>query len=294
MTAATASTRPVTHELLAGIQGNYRASVVSTEPGCVAGLALVDPASAPVPVGAWHILRHDGDELSPGEPIVEIEGSAAELAAAEDFVVGNLGFASGVANRARQIAAAGPAGLGIACGGWKKLPAALKPALRAGLSVANIRPRLLEGDFVYIPKNTVTLLGGLAAAVQAGCRLNHGPVAVQVTDVAGALLAVRAGAHAVMVDTGTVSVLAAVDQALQAEGVRHSITIAFGGGVTPEWLATAHAAGADVVDVGRASRSRGPHATPVTSTAAAAATLRGRRALEASMPQPSGQPVSGL
>jgi nicotinate-nucleotide pyrophosphorylase (carboxylating) len=252
MTVSTTTARTITTELLAGVRGWHRAAVVATEPGCVAGLGLLDPASAPVPVGDWHILRRDGDELSPGAPIIEIEGSAAEVAAAEDFVVGNLGFASGVANRARQIAAATPPGLAIACGGWKKLPAALKPALRAGLAVANLRPRLLDGDFVYIAKNTVTLLGGLAAAVQAGCRLDHGPVAVQVTDVAGALLAVRGGAGAVMVDTGTVEVLAAVNDALRAEGVREHVMIGFGGGVTPEFLAAAYAAGADVVDVGRA------------------------------------------
>jgi nicotinate-nucleotide pyrophosphorylase (carboxylating) len=252
MTATTTPIRSITTELLAGIAGSFRAVVVATEPGCVAGLGLLDPASAPVPVGQWHIVRRDGDELAPGEPIVEMEGSAAELAAAEDFVVGNLGFASGVANRARQIVAAGPPGLAIACGGWKKLPAALKPALRAGLAVANVRARLLDGDFVYIPKNTVKLVGGLAAAVQAGCGLNHGTVAVQVTDVAGALLAVNNGAGAVMVDTGTVSVLAAVDDALRAEGFRERVTIGFGGGVTPEFLSAARAAGADVVDVGRA------------------------------------------
>jgi nicotinate-nucleotide pyrophosphorylase (carboxylating) len=252
MTVATTSTRPITTELLAGVPGSFHAAVVAAEPGCVAGLGLLDPASAPVPVGRWHVLRRDGDELSPGEPIVEIDGSATELAAAEDFVVGNLGFTSGVANRARQIVAAAPPGLAIACGGWKKLPAALKPALRAGLAVADVRPRLMDGDFVYIPKNTVTLLGGLAAAVQAGCRLNHGPVAVQVTNVTGALLAVRTGAGAVMVDTGTMDVLAAVDDVLRSEGVREDVTIGFGGGVTPEFLTAAYAAGADVVDVGRA------------------------------------------
>jgi nicotinate-nucleotide pyrophosphorylase (carboxylating) len=252
MTASMTTTRPITTELLAGVVGRHRAVVVATEPGCVAGLGLLDPASAPVPVGEWSIVRRDGDALTPGEPILEIEGSACELAAAEDYVVGNLGFASGVANRARQITAASPSGMAIACGGWKKLPAALKPALRAGLAVANVRPRLLDGDFVYIPKNTVKLLGGLAVAVQAGCRLNHGTVAVQVTDVPGALLAVRAGARAVMVDTGTVSVLAAVNDALRTEGVREEVTIGFGGGVTPEFLSAARAAGADVVDVGRA------------------------------------------
>src|SRR5262249_46473422 len=73
-----------------------------------------------------------------------------------------------------------------------------------------------------------------------------------VTDVAGALLAVRAGAGAVMVDTGTIDMLAAVTDALRAEGFREHVVIGFGGGVTREFLTAAYLAGADVVDVGRA------------------------------------------
>jgi nicotinate-nucleotide pyrophosphorylase (carboxylating) len=248
----TVTPRRITDELLAGVTGTFRAVVVATNPGLVAGLDLLDPGAAPAPVGTWRTLCVDGDEVPAGRPIVEITGTAAELGAAEDFVLGPLGFAGGVAARARAVRRAAPAGLGISCGGWKKLPAAMKPLLRAGLEVAGIRPRLVDGDFVYVPKNTVTLLGGLETAVRAGLRLDHGPVAAQVTDVAGALIAVRAGARIVMVDNGDLHTLAGVDAALRGEGLRPAVTVGFGGGVTAEALAAARTAGADVVDVGRA------------------------------------------
>lgn len=244
--------RRITEELLASVPGTHRAVVVAAEPGLVAGLGLLDPSAAPVAVGRWRTLCADGDEVPAGTPIVEVTGSAAELGAAEDFVLGPLGLTGGIAARARAIRRAAPAGLGIACGGWKKLPHALKPLLRAGLEVAGVRPRLVPGEFVYVPKNTVTLLGGIEQAVRAGLALAHGPVAVQVTDVAGALTGYRAGARIVMVDDGSPETLAAVDAALRAGGRRAEITLGFGGGVTPDALAAARSAGADVVDVGRA------------------------------------------
>jgi len=251
MTAA-APPRAINAELLGGVPGVHAAILSATETGLVAGLHLLDRTGAPAPTGEWNVLCAEGDRVNAGEPILEITGTAAEIGVAEDYLLGPLGFAGGVANRARALRDACPPGLSLACGGWKKLPAAMKPLLRAGLAVAGVTPRLVEGEFVYVSKNTVLLLGGIAGSVRAGLQLAHGPVAVQVTDVDQALLAVWTGAGIVMVDTGTLDVLAAVDAALRAEGVRERTTIGFGGGVTGEALSAARAAGADVVDVGRA------------------------------------------
>jgi nicotinate-nucleotide pyrophosphorylase (carboxylating) len=252
MSTVAAPVRAITAELLAAVPGVYRAVLSATESGMLAGTRLLDQTAAPQPTGRWQLVRGEGDRVEPGEPILEILGTATEIGVAEDYVLGPLGFAGGVATRARQLRDACPSGLSLACGGWKKLPVAMKPLLRAGLAVAGVSPRLVDVDFVYVPKNTVLLLGGIVESVCAGLRLDHGPVAVQVNDVDQALLAARAGAGIVMVDTGTLDVLAAVDATLRAEGVRERTTIGFGGGVTGEALAAAREAGADVVDVGRA------------------------------------------
>jgi nicotinate-nucleotide pyrophosphorylase (carboxylating) len=77
-------------------------------------------------------------------------------------------------------------------------------------------------------------------------------VALQVVDPAEALSAVDAGCRIVMVDTGTIDVLASVDTALRRAQAREGITLAYGGGVTGHTLGPARAAGADVVAIGRA------------------------------------------
>jgi nicotinate-nucleotide pyrophosphorylase (carboxylating) len=242
----------IAQALFGGLTGVRRAVVEATQDGIAAGSALIDPALAPANAGGWSVRFRDGQPICAGDVLVELEGAAAELAVAEDYVLGPIGYASGIATRARMFRTSAPSGLSIACGGWKKLPAPLKPLLRAGLAAADLLPRLVEGDFVYMSKNAVLLLGGVEPAIRAGVAAGHGPVAVQVQSVDEALVAVRAGAGVIVVDTGRLSDLADVQQALTRKGLRDRVTLAFGGGVALEDLGPAHATGAEAVDVGRA------------------------------------------
>jgi nicotinate-nucleotide pyrophosphorylase (carboxylating) len=241
--------RRITAELVAGLTGHYQAVVTPTEPGLVAGTALVTPPSTD-PAGRWEVIAVDGESADPGQPLVFIEGTAWELSVAEDHVLGVLGFAGGIARRGAEIKAAAPDGLRIVCGGWKKLPPQLKPVLRAGLDVAGLSHRLLDGDFVYVAKNQVTMLGGVTAAVTAARALHNGPVSVQIVDVEEAVKAVDAGAAVVMVDTGRLADLEAVSSALQVRGV--DVQVAFAGGVNLEHLQRIADFGAGIVDIGRA------------------------------------------
>ena len=243
--------RRITRELLADAVGPGRGQVLAAEDGVVAAISLLDAGACPDPAGAWRALRVDGDRVSAGDAIVEVTGSAWELAVAEDHAMGILGMAGGMAMRAIELRGAAPDGLRVVCGGWKKYPAALKPVLRAALDVAAIGHRLIDTEFVYVDKNVVTQLGGIPAAVARGLALGHGPVAVQVVDIDGARQAALAGAGIVMVDTGDIADLANVDTGLRDAGLRSGISLAFAGGVRGDQLSEVSAGGADIVDVGR-------------------------------------------
>ncbi|WP_082944540.1 hypothetical protein [Mycolicibacterium elephantis] len=241
--------RRITHELVGGLPGRYRAVVSATEPGVVAGTTLITPPSADG-AGAWDIVAAEGERVEPGQPLIHLEGNAWEISVAEDHAMGVLGFAGGIARRGLEIKAQAPEGLRVVCGGWKKLPAHLKSALRAGLDVAGLSHRLLDGDFVYVGKNQVAMLGGVPQAVTAALGLDHGPVSIQVVDVDQALHAVEAGAGVVMVDTGRLADLEAVSSALRARGA--DVLLAYAGGVDAAQLRRIAECGADIVDIGRA------------------------------------------
>ena len=234
------------------VRGNFTADIVSTESGRVAGMEFLDSSATPAPAGQWQILVENGQRVNAGEALLTITGTATELGVAEDYVMGSLGFACGIASRADSIKAICPPGLQIACGGWKKLPSAQKPLLRSALNSVGILPRLVSGEFVYLSKNAVTLLGGVGPAIDAGRALNHGPVAVQVKNVEEAEFAVERGAGVIMVDTGRLQDLEDVHARMMALGHRDQLTLAFGGGVKPEELEQIRSAGADTVDIGRA------------------------------------------
>jgi nicotinate-nucleotide pyrophosphorylase (carboxylating) len=244
--------RRITHELLRGVAGRHRAIVSPTAPGIVAAMAHVVPDSINEPVGTWTHLHRDGDRVAAGEPLVEIEGTALEIMVASDHVMGGLGFAGGIATRALEIRAAAPPGLTIVCGGWKKLPVAMKPLLRSALDVAGVGHRLVDGPFVYVDKNAVRLAGGIEGAASAGRRLDHGPVGLQVDSAAEAVRAVGAGTGIVMIDSGELSDLRETDAALREKGWRDRVLLAFGGGVRGEDLQHIAQAGGQIADVGRA------------------------------------------
>jgi nicotinate-nucleotide pyrophosphorylase (carboxylating) len=249
LSSLSAPPRRITAELVAGLTGHYSAVVSPTEPGLVAGTALVCPPSTD-PAGQWDIVAAEGEQADAGQPLIHIEGTAWEISVAEDHVLGVLGFAGGIASRGAEIKAAAPDGLRVVCGGWKKLPAPLKPVLRAGLDVAGLSHRLLNGDFVYVGKNQVAMFGGVADAVTAARKLRNGPVSVQIVDVVEALHAVDAGAAVVMVDTGQLADLEAVSSTLHARG--DDVRVAYAGGVNAIQLRRIADLGADIVDVGRA------------------------------------------
>jgi nicotinate-nucleotide pyrophosphorylase (carboxylating) len=244
--------RRITHELLGDVRGLHRAVVVPTTPGIVAGMEHVTPDGINEPAGSWAPLLVDGDRVAAGEPLVEIEGVAVEIMIASDHAMGVLGFAGGIAGRASEIREAAPSELVVVCGAWKKLPAAMKPYLRAGLQVAGVGHRLVDGPFVYIDKIAVRLAGGIEAATTAGLRLGHGPVSVQVVNPADAVSAARAGAGIVMIDSGRLADLREADRALCKTGWRHRVIVAYGGGVQPDDLEEVARAGAEIVDIGRA------------------------------------------
>jgi nicotinate-nucleotide pyrophosphorylase (carboxylating) len=244
--------RRLTEELLAGVDGRHRAVLSCTEAGVVAGLGEMGELMSSGQFGSVELLCADGQSVGAHSPLAELTGSAIELAAAGDMVLGPLGFAGGIATHCRTVIEQCPDGLRIVCGGWKKLPVALKPLLRAGLAAGGVAPRLVDGDFVYVDKNAVILRGGVTEAVTAARGLDNGPVAVQIATPEEAIEAVVAGAAILMDDTGDLDSLRATHQVLQDNSFRNDVTLAFAGGVATDDLERVRCSGADVVDLGRA------------------------------------------
>ena len=242
--------------LFSGLEGSkFSFEIVATEEGIFTGVERLARAAADFHLEVdWS--APDGYGLKEGTVVFRAAGSAAQVAAAEEVLLGLIGKPSGVATAAHRLVRQAGGGVKVVCGAWKKVFQENKTELRKAITVGGAGLRITETPFVYLDKNYVRMMGGIGPAVKRAAALEGRTVAVQLRKEYGTVAweaeeAVAAGAGILMVDTGNIRDLLAVIAAAVAGGWRERVKIAFAGGVTAGDLSRLAEAGADIVDVGR-------------------------------------------
>jgi len=234
----------------------FAANLTAAESGILAGTTFALNRASELGLS---VLTHipDGSDLQPGVCVLSLRGTAEQIARAEEELLGCVGKPSGVATASRRFAGLAGGRARIVCGAWKKVVPEIRKQLREAIAIGGACVRLLDEPFVYLDKNFVRMFAGITEVVGRAHSMNGRVVAVQIRGETGpiveeAVLACRAGAGVLMVDTGSVKDLLEVVEATHRHGFRQRVKIAFGGGVTAERLEEVVAAGADIIDIGRA------------------------------------------
>lgn len=230
----------------------YDVEITACAGGVLAGMRRLAERAAEIGITLeW--LASEGDRIAPGACVCRARGDAWQIACAEELLVGTIAKPSGVATAAANLVARAAGRARVVCGAWKKVAQDCRPELRAAIAVGGAAVRILDQPFLYLDKNYVRMLGGIAPAVRRARLVEDRAVVVQLRGETAhiadeAELAAAAGARVVMVDTGDVADLSAVF----ARVGRGRVALAFGGGVTAATLDAVIAAGAEAIDVGRA------------------------------------------
>lgn len=230
--------------------------VSAREPGRFSGASRLVQLAEELGVRVEWAAR-EGVPLSAGLPVLRGRGTGEQVAAAEEVLLGVIGKPSGVATAAAEFVRRG-GGQRVVCGAWKKVAPETRTALRQAIATGGAAIRVSEEPFIYLDKNYVRMFGGVGPAVSRAKEFIPGRLVVvqlrgetkPVADEAGE--AAGAQAEVIMIDTGRMDDLRIAVDAAKRGGWRERTRIAFAGGVTLDRLAEAVAAGADVVDVGRA------------------------------------------
>ncbi|NTW28777.1 MAG: carboxylating nicotinate-nucleotide diphosphorylase [Coriobacteriia bacterium] len=194
-------------------------------------------------------LVAEGARVSPGTPVMEIEGPAAAVLSGERTALDFLMTLSGIATEtARWVEAAGPA-LTV-CDTRKTLPG-LRALSKYAVTVGGgTNHRMGLYDMVLIKDNHIARAGGIASAV-AKARASHPDLLIQVEadHLSQALEAVQAGADMVLLDNMndaelTSAVIAVRDS---AEKRSRAVLIEASGGITIGRLAALRETGVDRV-----------------------------------------------
>lgn len=230
----------------------FSAALAAEDCGVLAGRQAAEALFCEADLTLYWI-KADGDKLSSGDVIVKAHGSAHGIARLEERLPGCLCKPSGIATAARQAVRLADGKIRVVSGAWKKLPPELKGMVRSAAAVGGIASRIVDGPFVYLDKNYVRMLGGIAATLEA-VRDLPGAKVIQVRGEEASIYeeTCRACAHqadVVMVDTGK---RPDAMQALAAARDYPGVKVAFAGKVRLEEIPELANLGLHILDIGAA------------------------------------------
>jgi nicotinate-nucleotide pyrophosphorylase (carboxylating) len=224
-----------------------RAHWVTRADGVFCGGVLVGPLLALLdPRASVRLLVADGEPVVAGQRLLELEGPAAALVAAERTALNLAMRLSGIATATAALVQA-LAGTGVRLADTRKTTPGLrvleKYAVRCG---GGCNHRLGLDDAAMLKENHLAWSGGVALAIAAVRASAPWParVIVEAETPAEAVAAVRAGADAVLLDDFTPPALAALVPQLRSLA---PAVVLEASGVRPEQLAAYAATGIDLI-----------------------------------------------
>ena len=243
-----------TESVLEGAGDMAAAAVVAREPLVVSGVEIAREVFHRVDRRIAVTVRlGDGSQVEPGGVLLDVDGPAASMLAAERTALNFLQRLSGVATLSRRFADA-MAGTGCrvvdtrkTTPGWRVLE---KAAVRHG-GCANHRADL--GSGILIKDNHIAACGGVKLAVErARARAPHAlRIEVEVTSMAELEEAIAGVADVVLLDNMS------VDQVKEAAARAHEagLLVEVSGGVNLQRAPLYARAGADLISVGALTHS---------------------------------------
>ena len=224
-----------------------RAHWVSRADGVFCGGVLVGPLLAILdPRASVRLLVGDGEPVLAGQRLLELEGPAAALVAAERTALNLAMRLSGIATATAALVRV-LAGTGVRLADTRKTTPGLrvleKYAVRCG---GGCNHRLGLDDAAMLKENHLAWAGGVAAAVAAVRASAPWParLIVEAETAAEAEAAVRAGADAVLLDDFSPAALADLVPRLRALA---PAVVLEASGVRPEQLGAYAATGIDLI-----------------------------------------------
>lgn len=157
----------VTAEACIPAEARLKAQFRARKPGVVAGVSCLRLAVLAMdPAARVDIQLNDGEALTPGSVIAEVEGSARALLTAERTALNLLGRLSGVATLTRAYVEA-VAGTGVRIADTRKTTPGLRALEKHAVACGGgLNHRFGLDDAILIKDNHVAVCGGVDAAVR--------------------------------------------------------------------------------------------------------------------------------
>ncbi|MEM3586039.1 MAG: carboxylating nicotinate-nucleotide diphosphorylase [Candidatus Jordarchaeaceae archaeon] len=234
------------------------AKIVSKREGIIAGIHEAEIFFRSFNINFKPLVR-DGDNVTSGQIIAELSGSARKILMAERIVLNIMMRMSGIAtetsklvNLAKKI---NPK-LRIACT-RKTTPGFRYFEKKAVTLGGGDTHRFRLDDMVLIKDNHLSIVGSVKEAVKRArlkCSFSK-KIEVEVENADQALEAAKAGADIIMFDNMSPEAAKKALELLEMEGLREKVLIELSGGITPENIEKYAALKVDIISLGYITHS---------------------------------------
>jgi len=239
----------ITSEALVPEDVRARAEIIVKQPGILAGITEAAIAFDEVGVRA-KIVKNDGQRVRPGDIVMQVEGSARGILAAERTALNLLMRMSGVATATREMLERAQKGNpDVVIAATRKTMPLLsyfdKRAIRMGGGDPH---RFRLDDCVVVKDNHIRLVGSIDAAVKRARGASFSKkVEIEVNRPKDALDAARAGADIVMLDNMKPADVKRAVKSIAKAGLRERVMLEASGGIDPSNVVGYAASGVDIV-----------------------------------------------
>jgi len=239
----------ITSEALVPEDVRARAEIIVKQPGILAGITEAAIAFDEVGVRA-KIIKKDGQRVRLGDIVMQVEGSARGILAAERTALNLLMRMSGVATATREmLERARKVDPDIVIAATRKTMPLLsyfdKRAIRMGGGDPH---RFRLDDCVVVKDNHIRLVGSIDAAVKRARGASFSKkVEIEVNRPKDALDAARAGADIVMLDNMRPADVKRAVESITKAGLRKRVMLEASGGIDPSNVVGYAASGVDIV-----------------------------------------------
>ena len=234
------------------------AAIISKDSGVVAGIEeIIILAEALGLEGEAYVS--DGNDVKKGETFLKLCGDAQTILSAERTMLNLLSRMSGIATKTRRmVEKLEEAKTSARIAATRKSAPGMLYFDKKAVAVGGGDPhRLHLDDMVLIKDNHVVVAGGVVKAVEkAKAEVSFTKkIEVEVTKIADAVAAVKAGADIVMLDNFAPKQAKQAVELLKKAGLRDKVILEASGGITEATLVEYAAAGVDVLSLGELTHS---------------------------------------
>lgn len=248
----------VTSEIVVPDGVRVRANIVVKEYAVVAGLrelkAIFDMVGAKL-----SCLVNEGDEVSPGTIIAEIDGDGRTILSVERTALNILSRMCGIATATRRfVKKIRDAGLSVRLAATRKTAPGLRYFDKRAVIVGGGDPhRFGLDDQILIKDNHIAIAGGIGEALRrarASTSFSK-KIEVETKTLEEAVEAARLGADIIMLDNMSVEEVRKTMDALRALGLRDRVLIEISGGINEDNIVHYAELRPDIISVGSLTHS---------------------------------------